>query len=205
MMLRLTVKCPAGSLILYEREPYAMEQPEMSRVLWMAVIGAASIAVAAVAWHFARAHSAPVTSTYIDAAQCQTCHGAIHRSYQHVAMASSFAPAAKAAPIEDYERNNRFLHAASGRHYEMIKRAGRYFQRRYELDTRGGEVNSFEEEATYAIGSGRHARTYLHRSESGELTELPVTWYTQEGRWGMSPGFDNANPQEFTRLADDSC
>jgi predicted CXXCH cytochrome family protein len=34
---------------------------------------------------------------------------------------------------------------------------------------------------------------------------LPVTWYTEEGRWGMSPGYDNAAPPDFTRLADDSC
>ena len=35
-------------------------------------------------------------------------------------------------------------------------------------------------EITYVIGSGRHARTYLHRSPGGEITELPVSWYTQE-------------------------
>jgi Tfp pilus assembly protein PilF len=177
---------------------------EMSRALWIAVIAAVSIAVA-IAWHFGTRHSAPITATYVDAVQCQACHDAIHRSYRHVAMASSFASVAKAAPIEDYTRNNRFAHPASGRHYEMTNRAGRYFQRRYEIDTRGVEVNVFEQEVTYAIGSGKHARTYLHRSESGELTELPVTWYTQEGRWGMSPGYDNAAPQDFTRIAGDSC
>ena len=56
----------------------------------------------------------------------------------------------------------------------MTRRGGRVFQRRYELDASGAEVNSFELEATYAIGSGNHARTYLSRSESGELIELPV-------------------------------
>jgi predicted CXXCH cytochrome family protein len=120
-------------------------------------------------------------------------------------MARSFAPAPKASPVEDYERNNHFFHARSGRHYQMSRRQGRFFQRRYELDSRGIESNVFEREATYAIGSGNHARTYLHRSESGELTELPVTWYTQEGAWGMSPGYDSATPPDFTRLADESC
>src|SRR4029079_17942432 len=114
-------------------------------------------------------------------------------------------PAAKAAPIEDYESKNHFVHALSGRHYQMLRRDGRVYQRRYEVDPRGAEVNVYEQEATYAIGSGNHARTYLHQSESGELTQLPVTWYTQEGRWGMSPGYDNSTPADFTRLADESC
>src|SRR5213592_1368448 len=120
-------------------------------------------------------------------------------------MARSFAPASAASLIEDYERNNHFFHLGSGRHYQMLRRGGRIFQRRHELDSRGREVNVFEQEVTFAIGSGNHARSYLHQSASGELTELPITWYTQEGRWGMSPGYDNATPSDFTRLADDSC
>ncbi len=87
----------------------------------------------------------------------------------------------------------------------MLRRGGRFFQRRHELDSRGGEVNIFEQEVTFAIGSGNHARSYLHQSANGEITELPITWYTQEGRWGMSPGYDNATPSDFTRLVDDGC
>lgn len=126
-------------------------------------------------------------------------------SYQHAGMAHSFALASHASPIEDYEHNNQFVHPASGRHYQMLRRGNQFFQRRYELDSHGKESNVFEQQVTYAIGSGNHARTYLHRSEIGELTELPVTWYPQENRWGMSPGFDNAAPPDFTRLVDERC
>ena len=151
-----------------------------------AFIAAAAISVAVFGWRAGRWRPAPDLanlSSYIDARQCQACHAAIHRNYQHVGMARSFAPTAQASPVEDYERNNHFFHARSGRHYQMFRRDRRFFQRRYELDSRGIESNVFEQEASYAIGSGNHARTFLHRSESGELTELPVTWYTQEGAW----------------------
>src|SRR5260370_15479319 len=100
-------------------------------------------------------------------------------------MAGSFARTGGGSPVEDYERNNHFFHARSGRHYQVFRRDGRFFQRRYELDSRGIELNVFEQEATYAIGSGNHARTYLHRSESGEVTQLPVTWYTQARGRGL--------------------
>src|SRR5438105_3039949 len=100
-----------------------------------AIIGAASVAIAAFGVHLGWRRivpGRPAPSAYIDARQCQPCHAAIYRDYQQVAMSRSFAAAARATPIEDYERNNRFVHAASGRHYHMFRRDGRYFQRRYE-------------------------------------------------------------------------
>jgi predicted CXXCH cytochrome family protein len=172
------------------------------------LIAATAVAIAMFAWSASRQHSeqdSATRSAYIDAKQCEACHAAIHDKYQHVAMARSFARAQNASRIEDYDRNNHFYHAPSGRHYEVFRRHGHIFQRRYELDSQGNQSNAFEQEATYAIGSGSHARSFLHRSSSGELTELPVTWYTQEGRWGMSPGYDNPTPPDFTRLADESC
>ena len=45
------------------------------------------------------------------------------------------------------------------------------------------------------MGSGNHARTYLHRELDGTLIELPLAWYSESGgHWGMNPGFDNAHP-----------
>ena len=36
-------------------------------------------------------------------------------------------------------------------------------------------------------------------SPTGEMTELPVTWYAQERAWGMSPGFDRSDQPDFFR------
>jgi hypothetical protein len=47
----------------------------------------------------------------------------------------------------------------------------------------------------YVMGSGNHARTYLHCEQDGTLIELPLAWYSEDGgHWGMNPGFDNAHP-----------
>ncbi|MCU1329927.1 MAG: tetratricopeptide repeat protein, partial [Bryobacterales bacterium] len=87
----------------------------------------------------------------------------------------------------------------------VVSRGDRLFQRRFELTSQGTQTNVYEMEATHAVGSGNHARTWLHRSDAGEFTELPLTWYSQEKRWAMSPGFDNPAPQDFTRIVDDRC
>ena len=84
-------------------------------------------------------------------------------------------------------------HAASGRRYEVRG----LVQKRAEP--------AMELTATHVVGSGKHARTYLHRAANGEFTELPLTWYSQEKRWELSPGFDQAAPPDFTRRIDDRC
>jgi cytochrome c-type biogenesis protein CcmH/NrfG len=47
------------------------------------------------------------------------------------------------------------------------------------------------------MGSGNHARSYLHRTERGMLFELPLGWYPTDkgGEWGMVPGSDTEHPQ----------
>ncbi len=141
---------------------------------------------------------------YVDARSCRPCHTEIYESYQSVAMARSFYRPAADNVIEDYEKNNRFFHAASNRHYRMLRRDGRFFQQRYQLQ-QGREVNLFEQEVHYIIGSGNHARSYLNLSAGGVLTQLPVTWYPQEKRWGISPGYDRKQHYDFSRKIDYGC
>jgi predicted CXXCH cytochrome family protein len=107
--------------------------------------------------------------------------------------------------VEDYEKDNHFYHEASQLHYRMTEREGRFYQQRYQLDERGRQINSMEVEVSYIIGSGNHARSYLHLTDSGELTQLPITWYTQERKWGMSPGYDNPRHADFGRRIDHTC
>src|SRR5207247_312029 len=126
----------------------------------------------------------PKKAEYTPPGACQPCHPQIDKTYRTVSMARSLYRPTDSNVIEDYSARNHFFHAASNRHYRMLRRDGKFFQRRYQLDPQGREVNAFEQEMTYIIGSGEHARSYLYQSPAGALTELPVTWYTRERRWG---------------------
>jgi len=108
---------------------------------------------------------------------------------------SLFRPA-PANTIEDYKTNHEFLHAPSDTHYAMIARDGAYYQRRWQAGFAGIETNVEEMKIDYVIGSGNHARSYLHRMASGGYVELPLGWYAEKGGyWAMSPGFDLPHPQ----------
>jgi Flp pilus assembly protein TadD len=145
------------------------------------------------------------TAGYAAPDSCGGCHRDIASSYRAVAMAQSLRRAGPEDAVRGDARANRIEHPPSGYVYEMRNEGGRFIQRRYERDERGRPVRVFDREATFVMGSGRHARSYLHLSPTGEMTELPVSWYARDRRWGMSPGFDRSDQPDFFRPVPYSC
>lgn len=143
---------------------------------------------------------------YVDSAQCESCHSDVAESYKKTGMARSFFRPAAANRVEDYASQNSFYHAASDRYYTMSERSGRYFMRRFQKQPDGQVVNEIEESIDYVIGSGNHARTYLHLTEQKKLIELPVTWFSEDrGHWGISPGYDWQHHSDFRRKITMEC
>ena len=135
-------------------------------------------------------------SGYADAKSCATCHREIAASYARTGMARSFFRPAKANTIEDFAKALNYYHALSDSHYAMTVRDGQYFQRRWQLDGSGKEIHVEEVKIDYVMGSGNHARSYLHRTGRDMLIELPLGWYPGNGgEWGMAPGSDTQHPQ----------
>lgn len=140
---------------------------------------------------------------YVPDAACASCHGEIYRSYQEVGMARSFYRPSAGRAIEDFASG--FYHPASRQHFRMLRQGDRLVFRRWQLDGEGREVNVFEQEVDWILGSGNHARTYLFRAPGGELYQLPVSWYAQENRWWMAPGYDRPDHEGVVRRVRREC
>jgi len=135
-------------------------------------------------------------SGYVDSKICATCHRQIAADYARTGMARSFFKPESANTIENFAKSPEYYHALSDSHYRMTMRDGQYFERRWQLDANGKEINAEELSIDYVMGSGNHARSYLHRTERGMLIELPLGWYPdQGGEWRMVPGSDTEHPQ----------
>jgi len=102
---------------------------------------------------------------------------------------------------------DRSFHAAlSERHYVMIERDGRYYQRRYQVSPGNSGTNLIEKEIRYVLGSGNHSRAYLHLAPAGQLVQLPLGWYSEDGgKWAMSPGYDRPDHMDFRRKIGKEC
>lgn len=141
-------------------------------------------------------------SAYADPAVCSTCHEQIAGTYSRTGMARAFSKVSGA----EFRTRNRVYHKASDRYYTMVERDGKFYQRRHQIGFGGQETNAFELEAHYVVGSGNHARTFLHRAADGRLLQLPVSWYTERGGyWAMSPGYDRPAHLDFRRVIDAGC
>lgn len=137
------------------------------------------------------------------ALRCRGCHQQIADSFQKTGMGRSFArPAMENTPLLEAP----FYHAPSDSYFVALARGGAYFQRRYQLDAEGRQINVMEKRIDYVMGSGRHARAYLHRTPADTLIELPLGWYAEKGGyWAMNPGFDRADHDGFRRLISYDC
>lgn len=142
---------------------------------------------------------------YTGGEACASCHESIAESYRSMSMSRTFDRVKNVKPIEDWTKNNRFYHKASDQHFVMTSRDGKYYQRRYQLDPRGREINSLEVRIDFAIGSGNHERDYFHQSDAGEILQMPVVWYAAENAWGMAPGYDNPGHEGFSRKINYRC
>ncbi len=72
--------------------------------------------------------------------------------------------------------------------------------RRQQTGFDGAPSNVLERKIDYWFGSGNHARSFISRNANGDLIELPITWYSENGgHWGMSPAYDSAQHAGFSR------
>ena len=176
-------------------------------VLLATAVFAASVGVRVAAQQPAAGLTPGITQRgYVDSKLCSSCHADVYNSYMRTAMARSFARPAAKNEIEDYSNNNSFFHAASATWFEMIRRDGQYYQRRYQIGFGGVQTNIDETEIDYSIGSGSHARAYVHRTADGKLMQLPLAWYSEGGgHWGMAPGYGSADHQYGRRAVAYEC
>ncbi len=142
-------------------------------------------------------------ASYVEPAACNGCHREIWETYRQTGMGRSFNALGSDAETVGLETSEPFYHEASDRYYSMAARNGALFQRRHQS---GPAENVVEKQVHFVMGSGNHARTYLHRTTTGKLLQLPLGWYAEGGGiWQMSPGYDRPNHDGFQRVISYDC
>jgi Flp pilus assembly protein TadD len=144
----------------------------------------------------------PRAAAYADPQSCATCHAEIAATYARTGMARSFYKPTSTNTVEDYSRANRYFHKPSNTWFQMVRRGGAFYQRRWQLASGGRETNAEELQIDYIMGSGNHVRTYLHRTARNTLIELPLAWYPEHaGTWAMNPGYEGPHLETRRKVA----
>ena len=137
---------------------------------------------------------------YVDSALCAKCHADVAATFRQTGMGRSFHRVNASDLTEGFTKHNTLYNGSSDRYYTMLERDGKLYEQRYQIGFEEQQTNRIEKQIDYVVGSGDHARTYLHLNAGGKLIELPVSWYSElGGYWGMSPGYDRPDQSDFRR------
>jgi tetratricopeptide (TPR) repeat protein len=139
---------------------------------------------------------------YVGDAACAACHFSQAKTYRAHPMGRSLAPVADAAPLERYTAAVHNPFSVPGFRYQVRREGGRAWHA--EAVLAGGKgVAETTAEVRWAVGSGHNGRAYLVDHE-GWLFSSPVTWYSKQGIWDLSPGYEKVNPH-FDRPVTPDC
>jgi hypothetical protein len=130
---------------------------------------------------------------------CAECHQGQSESFRRHPMGRSSA--AIRAGFENVGVPEPFT--VSGLKYEVASARDRVLHRESALDAHGKLLFSQEADVKYAVGSGGQGKSYLI-DRDGFLFQSPITWYTQTGMWGLSPGYGEKN-LHFDRPITEQC
>ncbi len=137
--------------------------------------------------------------------RCRPCHAEIYeaffqsemgRSMSRVSRAHSSASFGAGAEALVYDEEKDF-------YYYPFWRDDSLYIREFRLEG-GDTVHLLEAPVAYIVGSGQHTNSHLI-ARGGYLYQAPLTFYTQQGRWDLAPGFAHGGNQRFFRRLEWEC
>ncbi|MCY2963064.1 MAG: tetratricopeptide repeat protein [Planctomycetota bacterium] len=144
---------------------------------------------------------APPSEAYVGNRACRVCHSDIANMYDGHTMANSAALVSEAPALEDYTTATRFSKGGCDYRVELAD-DGVYHHESY-TDAQG-ELFDQRVEVQYSVGSGHRGRSYFI-DRGGLLFMSPISWYSQQNRWDLSPNFPDQNHPRFERPVTGRC
>ncbi|MBI3863369.1 MAG: hypothetical protein HY290_15875 [Planctomycetia bacterium] len=139
---------------------------------------------------------------YVGDARCAECHREICESYATHPMGQSMRKVG-GLDVHEFDRQAPTSFEVDGLTYSASWDGTQMVHAERRFDGQGELVHEKSEAVAYIVGAGSHGRSYLiERGDS--LWMSPMTWYPQEARWALSPGYEKLN-QHFTRPVLSDC
>ena len=125
-------------------------------------------------------------SAYAGDAACAKCHRKESEFYGLTPHARDSAPATAESIVGSFKSPHNVLHTSNPNLVvNMVATSDGFYQSAVNL---AHPDNGLKERFDIVIGSGRHGQSYLYWDDD-ELYELPVSYWTWDHEWVISPGF----------------
>lgn len=141
---------------------------------------------------------------YVGKEVCRSCHAEIYDSYMETGMGRSWGLAPQHSKAEWNGPSTVIYDKHKDLHYRSFKNDAGLFIHEFRLGEKGDTVYSRLEKVDMVVGSGQHTNSHI-MIRNGQMCQMPMTFYTQEGRWDLPPGFENGNNARFSRPIEAEC
>lgn len=140
---------------------------------------------------------------YVGMQTCRSCHEDIYQTYIRTGMGQSFGPATKEKSSADFSKSHVLSDSFLDLHYQPFWQKDTLHIREFRLSGKD-TIHTRIERVDYIIGSGQHTNSHL-MNVNGYIYQLPLTWYAQERKWDLPPGFETGRNTRFSRIINVEC
>jgi len=139
---------------------------------------------------------------YIGMGTCKSCHSNIHETFIHTGMGRSFDHATLEKTDATFGNHALVYDEKSDFYYFPYFKDSMMYVQEFRLNGKDTIYNRIEK-ISYIVGSGQHTNSHIVDFD-GYVFQAPITFYTQEKKWDMAPGFEGNN-ERFDRLLASEC
>lgn len=132
---------------------------------------------------------------YVGSDACENCHAQQHSTFMHTGMGQSFDTASKEKSSASFE-NAIIFDSSKNLYYRAYWKDDEMFIEEFRLSNED-TIHYRKEKIDYIIGSGHHTNSHFWK-QNGYVYQAPMTYYVQDKKWGLPPGYETNNIQ-FTR------
>jgi len=143
------------------------------------------------------------SAKYVGMHKCKQCHSQIFETYIKTGMGSSFGDASPHKSAASYTSHHTVYDSINNLYYApYFVGDSMYIKefRKHNNDT----IYMQKVAIAYIIGSGQHTNSHLI-NRNGYIYQAPITFYTQEKKWDLAPGFEKGRNTRFNRIITDEC
>ncbi|HTF05145.1 MAG TPA: multiheme c-type cytochrome, partial [Bacteroidia bacterium] len=137
------------------------------------------------------------TAYYVGMDQCRSCHEDIYQTFIHTGMGQSFDSATQTKSVAHFGKEALIYDKYKNFWYESYFRDSVMYIHEFRLDGKD-TTYSRTEKVQYIVGSGQHTNSHMY-SVNGFFFQMPMTYYAQDGKWDLPPGFEAGYNSRFTR------
>ncbi len=134
---------------------------------------------------------------------CRSCHQDIHETFIHTGMGRSFDHATLEKTQASFGDHALIYDETSNFYYFPFFKDSTMFVTEFRLEN-GDTIHKRTERIEYIVGSGQHTNSHI-LNFNGYVFQAPITYYTQEEKWDMAPGFRDGGNLRFSRYLTTEC